>query len=542
MTKPPSHFVLPNYKIPLYARLANGFEPPRRPGMDDTYREVINVLRQYSAQAVVQVALNELWREPENKLEFVQRLPWLHLLLVKWALQDKRVGLTFGPLYNRYTAQIHHDLVGKLWNVKHRATEDEPSPGAIFRLMRRTMHTQFDFQRGPDWSFLRWPALISRLPAEHGARRQFETAMGMSPETYAALAVAVFSYVQGDSRELHARDLAPLHPAFGSQLIHFLSLFARTLAQLREELQADTALRTRGIGELHEFPYLQRFPLLDLGDGAMQTWHPLVFARGLENATHHRLSDLGEAYTKTFSKIFEGYVTELATTSFPQTITETAYRQRCGPAGKVVEAAIAFGACNVFIEAKLSLFHDDVILVDDPEVLRHKTVRIREAIAQGLDVSRAVRQPDSPLHEAFSAAPTDFLIVVTSRDLKLVSGDHMQRLTPEHPLLPEQAHGDEHLPLNHIFIIDIADFELVMAAAQEGTLSLPELLQQAATANLDLVTGRLRLSEHVDWSALTRPDIALLTRASKGAQDRVFEALNAAAASNARALAQPTGG
>ena len=541
MTKPPSHFVLPNYKIPLYARLANGFEPPRRPGLDDTYREVINVLRQYSAQAVIQVALNELWREPESKLEFVQRLPWLHLLLVKWALQDRRVGLTFGPQYSRYSTAIHHELVSKLWNVKHRAIDDAPSPGAIHRLLRRTMHTQFDFQRGPDWSFLRWPALISRLPATHGARRQFKSAMGMSPEIFSSLAVAVFSYVQGDSRVLNARDLSPLYPAFGTQLSHFLSLFARTLAQLRDELQADTALRTRGMGELHEFPYLQRFPLLDLGGGAMQAWHPLVFARGLENATHHRLSDLGQAYTKTFSKIFESYVTELVLLSYPQAIDEAAFRQRCGPSGKVVEAAIAFGPCNVFIEAKLSLFHDDVILVDDPDVLRHKTIRIREAINQGLDVSRAVRMPDSPLHEEFGAAPTDFLIVVTSRDLKLVSGDHMQRLMPEHRLVPEQAQGVAHPPLNHIFIIDIADFEMVMAATQAGQISLPELLQQAASANLDLVSGRVRLSEHVDWQKVARPDVALLSNASRSAQDRVLSALNAAPVSTDRALTPPTG-
>ena len=29
--------------------------------------------------------------------------------------------------------------------------------------MWRTMYVQFDFQRGPSWSFLRWPTLIARL-------------------------------------------------------------------------------------------------------------------------------------------------------------------------------------------------------------------------------------------------------------------------------------------------------------------------------------------------------------------------------------------
>lgn len=105
------------------------------------------------------------------------------------------------------------------------------------------------------------------------------------------------------------------------------------------------------------------------------------------------------------------------------------------------------------------------------------------------------------MHEAFGAAPTDYLIVVASRGLKLVSGDHMQRLNPEHPLPPEQAQGGAQLPIDQIFIVyivEIADFDQAMAAAQKGKFNFPDLLQQAASANQKLVTGRLRLSEHVD--------------------------------------------
>lgn len=500
---------------------------PLRPGIDQAYGEIINVLRQYGAHAVVKVTLDEMWRKQENKLEFVQRLPWLQLLLVKWALQDKRVGLTFGPRYKRYTPELHQELVNKLWNIEHREGSHAAPSGAIWRLMRRIMNVQFDFQKQISWSFLRWPALIARLPKSHGARVLFNEAMGMQPETYSDLAIAMFSFFHDGERYLDASSLRPLARRYGSDLEKFFALFVRSLGGLRDELQADPARRTRGMAELHEFPYLQRFPLLSLGDGRMQLWHPLVFARGLENAVHLRLSALEQAYTESYSKIFESYVTELAARSFPQGISEAAYRQHCGPLGKAVEMAIPFGSCNVFIEAKLSLFHDDVILEDDPVVLRHKTLRVRTAIEQGLGVAHSVRQTSSPIHRNFSGAQQDYLIVVTSRDLLLVSGDAMQRLMPDTVLFSDGNSEAACMPLNQIFILDITDYERVMCAVAEGNVNLPDLLKRAAAANLNMVDGRLQLSEHIDWTGVPRPDIPLVSAAAAIARENVLEALGA---------------
>ncbi|MBW8470736.1 MAG: hypothetical protein K0M67_20895 [Thiobacillus sp.] len=505
--------------------MARSVAASKRPGIEQAYGEIINVLRQYGAHSVVQVTLDEMWRKHEDKLEFVKRLPWLQLLLVKWALQDKRVGLTFGPQYKRYTPEQHLALVNKLWDIDYRDKSSAAHAGAIWRLMRRIMNVQFDFQKQLTWSFLRWPALIARLPRSHRARELFAQAMGMQPETYADLAMAVFSVLHDDKRYLDAASLRPLTLNYGNDLEKFLALFVRSLGELRDELQTDPARRTRGMAELHEFPYLQRFPLLALGDGRLQLWHPLVFARGLENAVHLRLSAMEQAYTESYSKIFESYVTELAMNSCPQGIPETAYRQRCGPLGKAVEVAIPFGSCNVFIEAKLSLFHDDVILEDDPTVLKHKTQRVRTAIEQGRGIAHSVRQAGSPVHPEFSGAQQDYLIVVTSRDLLLVSGDSMQRLMPDTTLFPIECAPDARMPLNQIFILDISDYEQVMCTVAEGKVNLPDLLERASTANLNMVDGRLQLSEHIDWAEVSRPDIPLISGATADAHKRVSLAL-----------------
>lgn len=523
-TTPPT-FALPKYSFALHERLVNSVSAPQRPGIEQAYGQIINVLRQYGAHAVVQATLDEMWRDHENKLEFVQRLPWLQLLLVKWALQDKRVQLTFGPKYNRYTPELHQELVNKLWNIEQVKGPGASSQGEIWRVLRRTMHVQSEFQRSMSWSFLRWPALIARLPKVHGARQLFAEAMGMQPETYADLAIADFLLCHDGARYIDAASLRPLALHYGGALEQFFSLFVRSLGELRDELQTDPAWRTRGMAELHEFPYVHRFPLLALDDGHIQLWHPLIFARGLENAVHLRLSAMEQKYTDSYSKIFESYVTELASQNYQQGVPEADYRERCGSSGKAVEIAIPFGTCNLFIEAKLSMFHDDVILEDDPTKLRHKTRRVREAIEQGRGVAHSVRQVVSPLHDSFSNAKQDFLIVVTSRDLLLTSGDSMQRLMPNEALFDNMNYQDARLPLNNIFIVDIADYERVMSAVSERKVDLPQLLARAATANLSVTDGRLQLSEHIDWSGIQRPDIPLISAASEAARERVIRAL-----------------
>lgn len=517
-----SKLALPIFSSPLYARMAQSVAPLHRPGIEKVYGEVINVVRQHGAHAVVKVALAELWKKHDNHLEVVKSMPWLHLLVVKWALQDKRVPLMFAPHHQPYTTRQHLVLIQKLWDVTQQERETYSAAGGVWRLMRRIMHVQFDFQRTPSGSFLRWPALIARLPKNHRARDLFVKAMGMQPERYADLATTVFAFLMNKEHFLEPLALAPLSPHYGADLDTFLHLFARNLGELRDVMQTDAAKRTRGMAELNEFPYLQRFPLLRLEDGRFQPWHPVVFTRGMENAVHLRLVSLGQDYTDTYSKVFESYVTELAMKAYPQGVTQAAYREQCGQEGNAVEVAIPLGSCNVFIEAKLSQFHDEVILEDDPKVLRDKIKRVREAINQGLQVAHTVRQLASPLHQDFAEAEKDFLMVITSRDLLLVSGEATQRLMPDIPLFPSDTPGAERMPPSQIFVVDITDYERIMCAVAEGKVNLADLLRRAATANQSVIEGRLELSQHIDWGGIERPNIPVISNAAADARRRVI--------------------
>jgi hypothetical protein len=127
----PSKSTLPVYTAPLYARMAQAVAPVRSPGIEKVYGEDINVVRQHGAHTVVQVALAALWKEHDNHLEMVKSMPWLHLLMIKWALQNTRVPLAFGPQYQPYTSRQHAVLVQKLWSISPHDRETYAAAGGL---------------------------------------------------------------------------------------------------------------------------------------------------------------------------------------------------------------------------------------------------------------------------------------------------------------------------------------------------------------------------------------------------------------------------
>ena len=262
------------------------------------------------------------------------------------------------------------------------------------------------------------------------------------------------------------------------------ALFARDLVSLRKELQQDRAQRLRGKHELNEFPYLKRFPLLRGPDGRYYCWHRTVFARGVEEAVHLRLSERFEGdYSTNFSKVFEAYVTELAHESGLPLMPESHHKQLMGASSSAVEAVFEGEGCNILVEAKMSLFADDVLVVDNEQQVFQKTKRVREAIGQGWQVGRQLRE-HRELQQRFNQ-PVDYLLVVTSGELLLGSGDKLQRIFPKGQFTyPEDdPDAERRLPLGNVFIISIEDYELVMCCVKEGLVNLSEVVKSAAAAN-----------------------------------------------------------
>ncbi len=464
--------------------------PMPKVGIEEAYRTIRNRLRKYSASSIIDAALLILWNPPPNKLEEIRGAPWLTLLIVKWALQDNGVNLRIGAAI---PMEEMNRIRQELWDLPEKV-RDNAAPTNILLMLRKIMHAQVEFQRLESQGFMRWAALYARIPEDRNERRQFRDAFGMEPDVFMVLSFALYAAVLSGEMPIEREWMLPMRETYGASVDRIYEIFSRDIASLREELQKDAAQKIRGTAELYEFPYVKRFPLVTMRDGKIHCWHRLVFARGIEEIVHLRLSELyGGEYTLSFSRVFEEYVTELVVESGLPVLCETEYKAIAGGHAAAVEAVIASDNCNIFVEAKMSLFADDVLLQDSPIAAYQKTKRVRDAITQGWKVGEHVRKC-AGLGERFQK-PYDFLLVVTSRELFVGGGEMLQRLFPPEEFGYPDENAARRLPLSNVFVMGIEEFERLIGSVKAGEVNLSELLHEAAILNHDGPTSRIFFSD-----------------------------------------------
>ena len=273
---------------------------------------------------------------------------------------------------------------------------------------------------------------------------------------------------------------------------------------------------------------MRHFPFLRLRDGRLQCWHPLVFARGLEDAVHLRLSSFGADYVNEFSRVYERYVTELASGCGLVVIDEAAYKVQVGGHAPAVEAIIEGEDCNIFVEAKMALFADDVLLQDNEKVIYQKTKRVRDAIKQGWKVGQLIRDPASRFGNQFQNSQ-DFLLVVTSRELNLSTGERLQSLCPRDEFVYPDATAERRLPLENVFILSIEDFERTMGCVAAGEINLSAVLKDAVVANQRKDTARMFFSEFIGKYTKRWAMSAVMQDARQSAERRITAAFGAPA-------------
>lgn len=221
-----------------------------------------------------------------------------------------------------------------------------------------------------------------------------------------------------------------------------------------------------------------------------------MFERSLEDAVHLILTPLKGEYTQIFSLVFEDYVVELAKEVWHDLIDEAAWKQVMGHNAPSVEGIIPAGAVNVFIESKMSIFHDAVIIDDSPENLAHRLERVIEAVKQGWKTSQLLRR--RPREFPWRAEATEeFLLVVTSRELHVGGGLALQRLLPPGALDYDDDALAKRLPPENVFVISIESFEHLQGIVRDQNIDVANLLRAAAAANRDAATSAMYFDDHL---------------------------------------------
>ncbi|MCX2865475.1 hypothetical protein OOZ63_26980 [Paucibacter sp. PLA-PC-4] len=453
---------------------------------DVRFKAFRNQLRKFSLRSLVEEALRMTSLPPDDVVESLRCFPWLPMLIVKWALLDRMVFADVGaPMTKERLAA----LIDELWNFEGDLLKQKLG-GTAHPLIRPRVFVQVLFQRKATRAFVRIPALLSRLPADHGLRKLFHAQWQLTPEQFVDLAIVIYSARFGENKPGFNRSFfKPLEKEYGTVAIdRMLGMFSRDLQGLREELLGaedmglGKGLAHRRRSELFEFPFFKRFPLYRHSPDVYFVWHPTVLSRALEDAVHLRLSDAGKEYSEPFSKVFEKYVVELARDAHQYLYTEADIKNSRGSQSSSVEAVIPFDQCNVLIEAKMGLYPDEVITATMPEIVRHKLRDLCKAVVQGAKVAEMLDSGDL-IFDQVAQTQTNYLLVVTSRDLFVGRGEVLDAICSAGAIAYPTDVAKTLLPLTHVFFVSIDGFEQIIAAVRAGEANLPELLAHAVELN-----------------------------------------------------------
>ena len=270
----------------------------------------------------------------------------------------------------------------ELWSFPDRVDMVKKGTMPVRLFMRRMLFQQLEFQRSITPGFVRQPALLASLPAEHPLRVVFRTKARLEPLDFLDLGLAAHGPILDGRAQMSHRWFEPLLSTYGADKINsFLRCVSANYSELTAYVRALPDAHERKASEYFQFTPLKRLPFLRT-QGIYQCWHPMVFLRGMEEFAHLLMSEAGGEYVERFSKVFERHIVAEIGKTCRHFYDEEALRKVLGDAIEVPDAAIPMGGFNLIVEAKAGLFDDSLMAIGDPDIFRHKTRALAKAVRQ----------------------------------------------------------------------------------------------------------------------------------------------------------------
>lgn len=492
---------------------------------NDAYKEWRNRARVFNSESVVRAAMQLLHEPTENQLEELKQAPWQTLLLVKWVCQDNHVNQRSGR--NISSSELY-DLRQRLWKLPERldlGTRDT-FPAVLF--FRRLIHSQVGFQRGMSPGFIREAVLLAKLPQDHQLRVLFEKKVGISVLEFIDLTLALYSAILEGKKQLDIGWFESLKPLYSTSAVNnFVSAVSRTFPELVEFFRALPDSKLKVSSEYFEFPVVSRYPFLRTGN-TIECWHPAVFYRGMESYVHSVLSEDGKEdgknYIDTFSKLFEQHVVGEAGKLGVPFIDEVELKAYLPNETKVPDGLLSFSECNIFIEAKAGLFAESVMTVGHSEIFMLKTKALRKAVTQAWSASVFLRNEKRAPQNVLNAKK-DYLLIVTNRELSASRGTSLALMYPSGTLDYPNPEAATILPLEHIYVISIEDYERLLAGVVAGNIKLPLFLDECVAADQKAETAVHYFEQHLNSKKVPKKYSELVSAALEDAYSRVSRIL-----------------
>jgi len=479
------------------------------------FKTVRNKLRQFDTVSVIGACLKYLHAPYKGQLDYIERHPWLVLLLIKWILIDEQA---FFPRRRAPAERQVIDLLNLMRDLGNHRTARMPSEYDDVRLFLRAMaYQQISlYQRKLSFSAIARQLLyFGDSPADGYIRRTFAELTGIEIHRFLELSqVLITRFYDGREKVVTEHWFSTLLNGSYSEheITSFLNTLAKSLKQAREAfLDRDRDNITKGrkarsASEYWEQSPFVNFPLLKSGFNYVCVDHQVLFAC-LDNYVYNRLrANNAKLFMAHFGPLFERYVEKaIADTGLPF-ILEAEIKQVLGEESTAIDFLIADDDSNIFVDAKAAeMSYQGKSTHLSTELARSLETSALKAIKQAHAVLATLPQSEIP-NLVMRQRGKNYLVTVTYSELYVGSGRTLAACIGDEKIrtLLSEMPGKLRIPLENMYFMTIQEFELLAESVRTKQITFTKALEHAISNDADPQTAKFEFGQH-----LASADIAL---------------------------------
>lgn len=439
-------------------------------------------------------------------MEYLNRHPWLVLLLQKWVLLDERAFKHGRPAPSESQTI---ELLQLMQDLGSKGVARMPSQYEHFRLFFRAIaYQQFIYQRHIKLTAIaRQKLYFGSVPDQHYIRSTFLKLTKIDVSRFLDLAQALLMRFN-DETETHVTVewFSSLQAEYASEEISaFLNSLSKSLTEVRAALLRQDAENirkgraARSPAEYWEQTPLINYPLLKIGR-AYLCWDRHVLFRCIEQFVYNLLrSHNAKLFMAHFGPLFERYVEQAITHMDLSFISESDIKNTFGEESDAIDFIIVDDDANIFVDAKgAEMSYQGKSTHESGELAKWLQTSALKAIKQAHNVLAKLPAP-SDATGAMRRRNKNYLITVTYSELYIGNGrtlaeavgheaiDHLMTAVPK----------NAGIPLENMFFMTIQEFELLAQAVSSQQITLTKLLDHAIVDDTVSTTQKFTFEQHL---------------------------------------------
>lgn len=458
-----------------------------------TKREILRDLRKYSLESVIEACLTAI-----RDKKFLT--PWIYYLIIKWKFiaTDIQRGFSSGKECNE---KILYQWCNSVW-------QSESNLEHLHHFLRNMFDTQMIWQKPYVLDVFFFPALISALEEEDPVRKHVLNQHGVSITEFKQISLLLYLFRGSPQTAIDAAQAAgPKIQALLHKIIEDLTTDWQTIAAIGVspdpdegfgKYLADIDLEEKTF-EGTESPWMEAYPILSIGDKIIFSVDSQLWLRRISTYFYDKTSENLEGFSDKFGRSMEHYFETLLLQNFSATTIYKGLPSKSKNADFIAEDDNNF----YIIEVKHKKYDSRIFNITDAKRLTlqlfNQVVKGYQQIkstASNIDAHRIFKHKKKPLNKKRIG------FVVTERSYGIGHGAHFCSLAGK-----EHKIHDAHIADNDIYFIGIQEFELLLLASNESSLSLASVAEACFNERQTFIDKR-DLKKKFALTALSKAEIA----------------------------------